>query len=70
MTRHSQEVITAGKYSSSAAGAYQIMTDVWKNLTEINYRFRNKKINTMEITTMACNHRIIHVKNLSHHIIF
>lgn len=36
MTRHPQEVITAGKYSSSAAGAYQIMTDIWKKLTGIN----------------------------------
>ena len=42
MSKHPQEVITAGKYSSSAAGAYQIMTDTWKNLTGY-YLDSNKK---------------------------
>lgn len=42
MSKHPEKVITAGKYSSSAAGAYQIMTDTWKNLTGY-YQDENKK---------------------------
>ncbi|SDI54321.1 Muramidase (phage lambda lysozyme) [Chryseobacterium taeanense] len=42
MSKHPEKVITAGKYSSSAAGAYQIMTDTWKNLTGY-YKDENKK---------------------------
>lgn len=38
-SKHPDEVITAGGYSSSAAGAYQIMADTWKNLTG---HFRDK----------------------------
>lgn len=38
MSKHPEEVITAGKYSSSAAGAYQIMTETWKNLTGYHKR--------------------------------
>lgn len=41
---HPQKVITdnKGKHSSSAAGAYQIMTDTWKNLTGY-YQGKDKK---------------------------
>lgn len=42
MNKHPEEVITAGKYSSSAAGAYQIMADTWKNLTGYYKRDDNK----------------------------
>lgn len=42
MSKHPEKVITAGKYSSSAAGAYQIMTNTWKNLTGY-YQDENKK---------------------------
>ncbi|SIR13432.1 peptidoglycan DD-metalloendopeptidase family protein [Chryseobacterium sp. RU33C] len=41
LSKHPEEVITSGKYSSSAAGAYQIMTDTWKNLTGY-YQDKNK----------------------------
>ena len=41
LSRQPEEVITSGKYSSSAAGAYQIMTDTWKNLTGY-YQDKNK----------------------------
>ncbi|MBB6329279.1 muramidase (phage lysozyme)/biotin carboxyl carrier protein [Chryseobacterium sediminis] len=41
LSKHPEEVIKAGKYSSSAAGAYQIMTDTWKNLTGY-YQDKNK----------------------------
>lgn len=43
---HPQEVVTdsKGKHRSSAAGAYQIMTDTWKNLKGY-YQDKNKKWN-------------------------
>jgi len=47
LSKHPEEVITSGKYSSSAAGAYQIMTDTWKNLTGY-YQDKNKNWNYSE----------------------
>ncbi|MCP1300740.1 peptidoglycan DD-metalloendopeptidase family protein [Chryseobacterium sp. S0630] len=47
LSKHPEEVITSGKYSSSAAGAYQIMTDTWKNLTG-HYQDKNKNWNYSE----------------------
>lgn len=43
-SEHPQEVVTdsKGKHRSSAAGAYQIMTDTWKNLKGY-YQDKNKK---------------------------
>ncbi len=43
-SEHPQEVVTdsKGRHSSSAAGAYQIMTDTWKNLKGY-YQDKNKK---------------------------
>ncbi|WP_449399640.1 peptidoglycan DD-metalloendopeptidase family protein [Chryseobacterium wanjuense] len=56
---HPQEVITdsKGKHSSSAAGAYQIMTDTWKNLTGY-YKGGDKKWHYAEKLDYAKKYKI------------
>ncbi|WP_027381951.1 peptidoglycan DD-metalloendopeptidase family protein [Epilithonimonas caeni] len=57
MSKHPEEVIKAGGYSSSAAGAYQIMTDTWKNLTGY-YQGKDKKWHYSEKIDLAKKYNI------------
>ncbi|GEM_PF-1210688 len=57
MSKHPEEVIKAGGYSSSAAGAYQIMTDTWKNLTG-HYQGIDKKWHYSEKIDLAKKYNI------------
>ncbi|WP_160139352.1 peptidoglycan DD-metalloendopeptidase family protein [Chryseobacterium sp. c4a] len=58
-SEHPQEVVTdsKGKHRSSAAGAYQIMTDTWKNLKGY-YQDKNKKWNYSEKLDYAKKYNI------------
>jgi hypothetical protein len=57
MRKHPEKVINAGGYKSSAAGAYQIMADTWKDLR--GYFYDKEKINGNTIRKKTMQSSII-----------